>query len=186
MASGPSGYELPRGRLRFLTVPFASAFMPLSVTAVLLLAANLKWLAIGAAAYLALIEVRACRVRLRADENGIVVVNLIRTKRIEWSDIRGVVVMPFAPQSTPAVQIQLRGPGLRRALGAVSVLATVGMGKRRRHEVALKLAELGRAHGYGFVAGTFAELDEQIRDGLDGNTDPTAHQAWWDAHEPPS
>ena len=64
MASGPSGYELPRGRLRFLTVPFASAFMPLSVTAVLLFAANLKWLAIGAAAYLTLIEVRACRVRL--------------------------------------------------------------------------------------------------------------------------
>jgi hypothetical protein len=77
------------------------------------------------------------------------------------------------------------GVFLRRGyLSGVNVHVTRQLSKLRRREVALRVAEVGRSHGYGFPTGDNDDIDALRRAGLFDETDPEAHQAYWDAREP--
>jgi hypothetical protein len=54
----------------------------------------------------------------------------------------------------------------------------------RRRAVALRIAEVGRSYGYGFPTGDTDDIDALRMAGLFEETDPEAHQAYWDAREP--
>lgn len=172
-------YDLrKRSTLRFLIAPFGGMFLIATVLLVILMAAS-GWFWLIALLYFVWIEWRASRLGLSADESGITVVNLLRRYKVAWEEVRGI----WADEGYPgpaAVRIERR----RGRLWSVSIHATFGLGRKRRRSIALRLAELGRAYGYGFVTGDGAEVVELRKAGLWEVTDPAAHQAWWDARAP--
>lgn len=171
-----SVYELHgRGFVRFLIVPFTGTFLPVTMVLVILIAAT-GWFLLITVIYVALIEWRASRLKLHADQSGLTVVNLLRRYRIVWSEVRAI----WADEGYPgpsAVKIERQ----RGRLWGVAIQATFGRGKKQRRQIALDLAELGRSYGHGFVTGDGDEVVALRRAGLWDNNDPAAHEAWWAA-----
>lgn len=137
---------------------------------------------LGAFAYLALVSWRGFRVKLRADASGISVTNLFRRRKIEWSHI-AAIRSPQESQLDPlTLEIDLRAGVLQRLWSGTSVHASLGFGKKRRREIALELAALGRTYGQGIPAGTEDEIVGQFKAGLFDDRDPEAHNKWWATH----
>jgi hypothetical protein len=171
-------YEIHgKGVRRFLIVPFAGTLAVITIVSVVLFAVG-GWFLLVGPVWLAWIEWRASRLGMRADASGITVVNLLRRYEIGWEDVRGV--WAYEENSPAAVNVERS----RGRFWGVSVQATFGLGKVRRREIALRIAELGREYGYGFPTGDGSDLDALRRAGLFDESDPAAHQAGWDAHEP--
>jgi hypothetical protein len=178
-------YELRPIRLR---TRLLAAFLPdrahgvLTFVAAILIIGPGGWVGFGGFVYLALALWRGVRVNLRADASGITVTNLLRRRKTEWSQV-SAIRSPQETQLEPlTLQIDVRGSGLRRLWSGTSVYATLGIGKKRRREIALELAALGRTYGQGFPAGTEDEIAEQFKAGLFDNRDPETHRAWRAAH----
>lgn len=171
-------YEIRgKGVRRFLIAPFAGTIAVITIMSVVPFAAG-GWFSLATPIWLAWIEWRASRLGMRADASGITVANLLRRYEIGWKDVRGV--WAYEEHSPAAVNIERS----RGRFWGVSVHATFGLGKPRRREIALRIAELGREYGYGFPTGNGSDLDALRSAGLFDVSDPAAHQAWWDVHEP--
>jgi hypothetical protein len=168
-------YEV-RSRLvvRLLVGPFSSRILGgTAIVAVILLLAG-GWLALAALLFFVLALWRASRLRLRVDRTGITVVNLFRTLRIPWADVRGVVSPEKGALFVGAIHIVRHGAPWR----LVFVDATAALGKARRREIAARIADIGGAFGYGFAAGTEADLEDVQEAGLLDCRDPETHRAW--------
>jgi Bacterial PH domain len=152
----------------------------ITITLVILLAAG-GWFLLPAPLWLSWIEWRTSRLRLRADASGITVVNLVRRHEVRWEQVRGVWAEGSDFHDFPATVTVERSKG---RLWGVRLHVTFGLGKKRRRAVALRIAEVGRAYGYGFPTGEPSDLEALHCAGLFDESDPELHQAWWDAHEP--
>jgi hypothetical protein len=168
------------GVRRFLFAPFAGMLAVITIVSVILFGAG-GWLLLPAPIWLAWIGWRTSRLRLRADASGIMIVNLVRRYEIRWPEVRYVSAHEGDFHDFPATVTVGRRKG---RLWSVRVHATLAFGKRRRREVAVQIGELSRAYGYGFPTGDAADFKALHRAGLLEDSDPAAHQAWWDAHEP--
>jgi hypothetical protein len=126
------------------------------------------------------VEWRASKLALRADASGITVFNLIRRHRIPWAQVRSVLAVQGDFHDFPATVRVERAKG---RLWGVDVDATLGMSRSRRREVALQIAQAGRAYGYGFGAGDVGDLEALRSAGLLEESDPAAHEAWWSTHQ---
>lgn len=161
------------GIRRYLIAPFAGLFhAPVTILSFILVAAS-GWFLLVWVIWIVGIEWRASRLRLCADASGITVVNYFRRYEIHWRDVRGL-------WAGDIVRVE-RGRGY---LSGVNVHVTTQLSKARRREVALRVAELGRSYGYGFPTGDNDDLDALRRAGLFDETDPEAHEAFWDSREP--
>jgi hypothetical protein len=69
--------------------------------------------------------------------------------------------------------VRYGGPGR-----LVFVDATTALSKARRREIAATIADIGGACGYGFGAGTEADVDDLRKAGLLDCRDPETHRAW--------
>jgi hypothetical protein len=128
-------YEIRgKGVRRFLIAPFAGTIAVITIMSVVPFAAG-GWFSLATAIWLAWIEWRASRLGMRADASGITVANLLRRYEIGWKDVRGV--WAYEEHSPAAVNIERS----RGRFWGVSVHATFGLGKQRRREVALRIAE---------------------------------------------
>jgi hypothetical protein len=63
------------------------------------------------------------------------------------------------------------------------VHATLGSTRERPREVALQIAEVARAYGYGFPSGDAADPEALRKAGLFERSDAASYQAWWDDRE---
>jgi hypothetical protein len=171
-------YELRGHRLRFLIVPFTGSFSPVTILLLVLLLAS-AWFWLVFLVYLAFVSWRASRLRLAADPSGITVVNVVRRRKVAWPEISGI----WADEGWPGPSVRIERH--RGRLRSVGVNATYGYGREGRRSIALRLAELGRTYGYGFVTGDAADLEELRKAGLWNETDPAVLQAWWDARVSP-
>jgi hypothetical protein len=166
-------FEIRSSGIRpYLIAPFAGLHAPVTFLSLILLAAS-EWFLLVAVIWLVGIEWRASRLRLRADESGITVVNYFRRYEIDWREVRGL-------WAGAIVRVERR----RGRLWGVDAHVTARLSKLRRREVALRIAEVGRSYGYGFPTGDNEDIDALRRAGLFDETDPEAHQAYWDAREP--
>jgi len=156
----------------YLIAPFAGLHAPVALISWILVAAS-EWFLLVGVIWIVGIEWRASRLRLRADASGITVVNYFRRYEIHWRDVRGL-------WAGGIVRVERR----RGYLSGVNVHVTRQLGKLRRREVALRIAEVGRSYGYGFPTGDNDDIDALRRAGLFDETGPEAHQAYWDAREP--
>jgi Bacterial PH domain len=153
-------YELrERPLLRCLLSPFENGGVLTAFLGALGFLFAGGWITAGAALYVVVFEVMSYRIRLRADESGIVVTNRFFRHRIPWGLISTVSSSDRTwPVFLPTVEIT---PG--KASLSVSVRATMGMSRARRREVALELVDLARQYGHEILGGSLAELDAQLR-----------------------
>jgi hypothetical protein len=156
----------------YLWAPFAGLHAPVTFLS-WILAVTSGWFVPVAAIWIVGIEWRASRLRLCADASGITVVNYFRRYKFDWRDVRGLWAGEI-----------VRVEGRRGYLSGVNVHVTNQLSKARRREVALRVAEVGRTYGYGFPTGNNDDLDALRAAGPFDETDPEAHQAYWDARKP--